>query len=169
MIDVWVKIGDIEINRKGEVIDFETKSPKVAHDNGGGYKHVTYNKGKSREYIHRLVAKTFIPNPEGLKYVGHKDHNKDNNDVSNLYWTEASQNTLDGVKAGRINYKGRYKNGMVRHPVETICSVYVEVKQGSGLMETSRKYGVNRTTAASWVNKKSKNEVTDILDEMMNS
>lgn len=36
--------------------------------------------------IHRLVAETFIPNPNGLRYVHHKDGNKQNNAVSNLVW-----------------------------------------------------------------------------------
>lgn len=34
--------------------------------------------------IHRLVAETFIPNPNGLRYVHHKDGNKQNNAASNL-------------------------------------------------------------------------------------
>lgn len=43
-------------------------------------------------YAHRLVAKYFIPNPENLPYVHHKDEDRLNNDVSNLEWVTASQN-----------------------------------------------------------------------------
>ncbi len=38
------------------------------------------------EYIHRLVAQTFIPNPENKPTVNHKDHNPSNNNINNLEW-----------------------------------------------------------------------------------
>lgn len=43
--------------------------------------------------VHRLVATAFIENPYNLPQVNHKDENKLNNDISNLEWVTASQNT----------------------------------------------------------------------------
>lgn len=43
--------------------------------------------------VHRLVAQAFIPNPNQLPIVGHKDNNKHNNNVQNLYWTTVKDNT----------------------------------------------------------------------------
>lgn len=43
--------------------------------------------------VHRLVAITFIPNPDNKKCVCHKDNNKSNNNISNLYWGTHSENT----------------------------------------------------------------------------
>lgn len=40
------------------------------------------------KYPHRLVAETFIDNPDGYKAVKHKDGDKRNNNVDNLYWCE---------------------------------------------------------------------------------
>lgn len=41
--------------------------------------------------IHRLVALTFIPNTENKQTVNHKDHNKLNNNLSNLEWATTSE------------------------------------------------------------------------------
>ena len=51
---------------------------------GNGYKIVTLN-GKSK-HVHRLIALTFIPNPNNLPCINHKDENKLNNNVENLEW-----------------------------------------------------------------------------------
>lgn len=114
--------------------------------------------------VHRLVADYFIPNPDDLRYVGHKDHNKSNNDVSNLYWTTASDNTIDGVRDGKINYKGRCKNKMVLADDKIVEEVYVLIKSGEKLMDVVNKYNLNRTTVSSWVNKRSRTNITDKVD-----
>ena len=43
--------------------------------------------------LHRLVAEAFIPNPNNLDEVNHKDRNKRNNFLSNLEWCTSRENT----------------------------------------------------------------------------
>jgi len=61
-----------------------------------GYKRVAIYKNKSskqKKYaVHRLVALTWIPNPDNLPQVNHKDGNKLNNAIGNLEWTTGSDN-----------------------------------------------------------------------------
>lgn len=44
-------------------------------------------------YIHRLVAETFLDNPEGKKYVNHKNCIRNDNRLCNLEWATAKENT----------------------------------------------------------------------------
>ena len=52
-------------------------------------------------YVHRLVAMAFLPNPDNLPEVNHKDHKRDNNSVENLEWCSRKYNMSDVSHAGR--------------------------------------------------------------------
>lgn len=53
------------------------------------------NNGKTKKYlVHRLVAQTFIPNPENKKEINHKNGIKTDNKIDNLEWSTRSENVL---------------------------------------------------------------------------
>ena len=70
-----------------------------------GYWNLTLHKDKQDYHttIHQLVAKAFIPNPDNLPVVNHKDGNKKNNCVDNLEWVTASENSRHAIKIGLIS------------------------------------------------------------------
>lgn len=61
-------------------------------------KYITHN-------VHRLVAETFIPNPDNLPEINHKDENKENNCVDNLEWCTRKYNMNYGTTQFRIHNK----------------------------------------------------------------
>ena len=75
--------------------------------------YLDYHGKTERTSVHRLVARTFIPNPLNLPQVNHKDEDKTNNNVSNLEWCDQSYNQKYGTARARAiqtcNTKG-YRN-----------------------------------------------------------
>ena len=74
---------------------------------------------KKRYLVHRLVAETFLPNPEGKPQVDHRDRNRSNNCVDNLGWATLSENRrnspdVDDVTARGIPHSYEDKNAYAR-------------------------------------------------------
>ena len=83
---------------------------KTAHTNEG-YEVIMLSKDGKQfgTFVHRLVAQAFIPNPDDLPVVNHKDENPSNNNVENLEWcTYSYNNTYNDVhikNAQKMGYK----------------------------------------------------------------
>ncbi len=64
--------------------------------------------------IHRLVAEHFLPNPNNLPEVNHKDYDRTNNNVNNLEWSSHKENIQHSAKVGHYKRYGsnnsNYKN-----------------------------------------------------------
>lgn len=74
--------------------------------NNSGYVCIKLTKGGINKHrlIHRLVAETFIPNPDDKREVNHIDGNKLNNNVCNLEWVTSSENKLHALRTGLKTY-----------------------------------------------------------------
>lgn len=91
---------------------------KFKYDNHGYYRvNLTKNKTQKTELVSRLVATAFIPNPNGLPHVGHEDDNKNNNSVSNLYWTDAAENNNHNGKMERFQAIHRKKISIIAEAI----------------------------------------------------
>ena len=57
--------------------------------------------------VHRIVADAFCPNPNGVRFVNHKDSNRTNNNASNLEWVTSSENRIHGIKHGYVRFPSK--------------------------------------------------------------
>lgn len=89
---MWKNIVNFEnylISDKGEIKSIKTGKIMKPWLNKEGYLTITLKNiyGKRKTFkVHRLVARTFIPNPDNKITVHHIDKNKQNNKINNLEW-----------------------------------------------------------------------------------
>jgi hypothetical protein len=124
----WVRVYSVDTEKFLRTEETEKGYLRVdLYDASGKRKHCK---------VHRLVAKAFIKNPNGLPQVNHIDGNKENNDVSNLEWCTASENNKHAFRTGlkKNLVKGKYgKDHIASKPI--VC------------VETGRVYNCQREVA----------------------
>lgn len=85
-------------NRKGRVLKNYT-------DGTDRYMVILYTFGQPKTYmVHRLVATHFLPNPNNLPVVHHKNHDHHDNRAANLEWCTQKQNIHYSIAAGRFEH-----------------------------------------------------------------
>lgn len=105
------------------------------------YKSVSLSKdGKMTHYlIHRLVAQAFIPNPENLPQVNHKDENKVNNNVENLEWCTSEYNNNYGShneRSSQAKINGKASKAVLQYSLDGTL-----VKEWPSVNEIQRQTG----------------------------
>lgn len=121
MEEIWKDIkgyeGLYQISNLGRVKSFHRDSERILknRNSSGGYQTLILTKNKTSKnfLVHRLVAESFIPNPESKKEVNHIDEDKTNNRVDNLEWMNHIENSMFGTRNERssINRFGNPKTG----------------------------------------------------------
>lgn len=84
------------ISKNGNVFSGDKKL-KQYENQGHLFVYLYKDTNRKKFFVHRLVAKSFLPNPNHYPVVNHKDENPRNNDVSNLEWCTHKYNTNYGT------------------------------------------------------------------------
>lgn len=98
--------------------------------------------------IHRLVAETYIPNPDGKPCVNHKDGNKLNNCVDNLEWCTYQENMDHAIKMGLKRSMKGSNNPHAKITSEIAEQIRADYKIISSYRKVARKYGIDYTSVA---------------------
>lgn len=121
--------------------------------------------------VHRLIAQSFIPNPENKPFVNHKDWNKSNNSVKNLEWCTAKENTKhaiyngmfsfqDSERSKNINPKKGVLNGQSKLTEKQVLEIRSKFKPRIYTREMlALEYGVKSSTIKDIVIRKSWNHI----------
>lgn len=141
---------------------FIKSHPIKIHTKENGYQRVVLcldKNGGKYYYLHRLVALLFIPNPNNLPYINHKDGNKSNNCVDNLEWCTKSENEKHAWRTGLKNKQtvgtkgekhGRHK--LTQKQVDFIREVHKPFDSELGSVALAKKFNVSAQTITNVVN-----------------
>jgi len=111
--EIWIPLRNYEykymISNLGRIFSFRGINGKILkpikYKLGYYYQILTNNNIQKQYLLSRLVAIHFVPNPNNLNEVNHKDCDKSNNKASNLEWCTHLYN----MQHARKNVKFKYK------------------------------------------------------------
>lgn len=122
IIEEWRPVvgyeGLYEISNTGKVINIKTGHILKQHKDKDGYWVLSLKRDKYKSYFaHRLVAQAFIPNPDNLPMVNHKNEDKSNCMVDNLEWCDAKYNSTYGTARERM-YEAKHRKTILKRELE---------------------------------------------------
>lgn len=132
---------DYTINVDGSIYSKHRKRFLKPCKGSHGYFKINLMKDKKscNKLVHRLVALTFIPNPNNLPDVNHIDGNKENYGISNLEWCTASYNTQHAYRTGLFSDK---------------CNPLYDIKTGEryySIRQAAKALGINPITLTGYI------------------
>lgn len=120
--------------------------------NTWGYLQVTLSKDKTKnnKTVHRLVAETFVENPNNLPQINHIDEDKWNNRADNLEWCDSAHNINHGERTRKAS------NSMCRAVIATLPDGTEE--RYSSVQEASVTLGVTHSAISNAIHKRQRHK-----------
>ena len=107
--------------------------------------------------VHKAVAETYIPNPENLPIVHHKDENKSNPDCANLEWVTSKKNTeyhFNELKKHTEYYNNR------KLSIDDINQIKIYANSKMSYEKIANIFNVSKTTISNILNGKYYKEIS---------
>lgn len=118
------------VSKEGVIKNAVTGNTLSQKVNEHGYHTVSVFDNTSSKYktvkVHRLVAQTYVPNPDGKREVNHIDCNKSNNSVVNLEWVTSQENKAHAYEHGLYDAcigENHHNTNMSNDEVHLVCSL----------------------------------------------
>lgn len=134
------------VTTSGDVYSLRSGKPyklKYQRDISGNYYRVAI--GDDHYLVHRIVAITYLPNPDNLPQVNHKDGNKLNNCVENLEWVTVGDNQRHAYQAGLKKRPKGLLNGRQELEEDEVLYIYTELLKGTSVTSLADKFNVSTT------------------------
>lgn len=154
-----------DINNRKRVFPQKIVKPSATNN---GYLELNLRKNKkSKRYLHhRLMAETFIPNPENKPFVNHKDGNKQNNSIENLEWVTPSENNKHAFDTNLKEISNYQKTIAAiffqKFSYEEINKINQLYKNGKTQKEIAEIYNVKQGCISDIINKKTYLNIDDL-------
>lgn len=127
---------ELEIQKNGKIFfNGKEKKPWI-HTRGYN---VVWWKGKN-QFVHRLVAQRYIPNPLYKPHINHKNGDKSDNRVANLEWCTPVENYRHSIKTGLRECP----RSLTPQQIKKIRKDYKPYEYGFKTL--AKEYGVSKTT-----------------------
>lgn len=158
--EIWRDIpgyeGLYQVNQWGDIFSLYTSKKLKWSIHKDGYKQYNLHKNK-KAYImtaHRAVALAFIPNPNNLPLINHKDENKLNCYIDNLEWCDHLYNNTYNGKNEKIKEKELEKYGKEFYVYDTNLNLIGKFK---GTRKFAKEHNLHSGSFSSVLNYNSKN------------
>lgn len=135
------------VSNFGRVKSFRGEEPRILTpqlQNGYLGVHIKIDGEHKKNYIHILISKAFIPNPDNKSQVNHVDGHKMNCTVSNLVWSTSSENQQHAMRTG-LNKSGIDRPDAKFKDEETVCYVR-ENPDNLTIKQLAQKFGTHEKT-----------------------
>lgn len=142
--EIWKDVpgfdGDYKASTRGRIKSFKGNTPIIMslHTNKRtGYVYVGLCKDGEvhTTTVHRVVAETFIPNPDNLPCINHKDENKENNYIENLEWCSYQYNLTYGTHTERAKETRKARGSdkfLYKYSIENRDYINKRIKETQG-------------------------------------
>lgn len=153
-VDLYGHIWSCKTNKKGYYKCWERMNETLSHN---GYVRIgLYDyTGELKHFpLHRIVAISFIPNPNNKIEINHRDCCKTNNHVNNLEWCTHSENILHSVRMGTHPDNRGEKHGMSKLKDMDIPEIFNLNTQGVSKKKIGVKFNVSPSTICAILKRK---------------
>lgn len=143
--------GRYEASDHGDIRHVTNHKPRRARRNRYGYLQMNFSlndgTGKTKTIlVHKLIAETFIENPNNLPYINHIDGDKTNNHVDNLEWCTASENSRHAYDTGLAANKKGSQSPLAKFTNEQVKEIRILCSKGASETSLAILLGVAQST-----------------------
>lgn len=136
---------------------------KQSKDKKGYFEVTLFKNGKHTKKVHKLVADSFLDNPNNFNCINHIDGNKENNNVDNLEHCTAKHNIKESYRLGLQKPSDKQKEAVSNYCKKNKVKTLIQldnynnfIKEWESAVEAERTTGIDRKNISQCVTKRNK-------------